>query len=246
MSLIGKLRDWGESLFTSKKTYIAQQSLPMTSGYSDQIIPDSTGTSDVVAPCDGWVNLISSTLNGQNYQLYTEGAQFLLAGNFNCWYRASIPVKKGDVVHVHSEGTASTLRFVRSIGGGINQILQSGGALCLRLKNVLSRFSSSQVVKQLHLQKQFLLMCPHLVKNTQRHLTGLYALVEMRNVLLPRFRGIQSKLLHSATTASGQAQLFQLEKVQQYGLTLKERGRCSVTSLLALAQANLAKEVCHA
>ena len=119
MSLIDKLRDWGESLFTSKKTYIAQQSLPMSVGYSDQIIPDGTETVDVTAPCDGWVNLISGSLNGKNYQLYTEGAQFFLAGNFNCWYRATIPVKKGDVVHVHSEGTQSTLRFVRSIGGGL-------------------------------------------------------------------------------------------------------------------------------
>ena len=141
MSLIDKLRDWGESLFTSKKTYIAQQSLPISVGYSDQIIPDGTETVDVTAPCDGWVNLISESLNGRNYQLYTEGAQFLLAGNFNCWYRASIPVKKGDVVHVHSEGTQSTLRFVRSIGGGLNQILQAlGGGLC-HISHPFNRFS---------------------------------------------------------------------------------------------------------
>lgn len=149
VGLIDFLRGWGESLFTSKKAYIAQQSLP-NAQESVITVPNESTEYTTVSPIDGWACMISNDGNLGNFQLFTNEIHSVISVPTPFWFRGFIPVKKGDTVNYRCSGSGSTggkLSFIRSIGEGLNQILQSGGALCLRLKTIFNRCSSSPAVR---------------------------------------------------------------------------------------------------
>ena len=137
MSLIDKLRDWGESLFNSKKAYIAQQSLPTESFVSQVSVPNDEGNHSYISPIDGWVQYMPINGNATNVQLHYQNVHSVMASGVPFTFYGFVPVQKGVEVLARSSGDSGVLLFIRSIGGGLSSILQSGGALCLRLKTIL-------------------------------------------------------------------------------------------------------------
>lgn len=117
VGLIDYLRGWGESLFTSKKAFIAQQSLPNTK-VSVITVPNDDTTHATVSPIDGWACMISNDGNADNFQLFTNETHSLIALTGRFWFRGFIPVKKGDTVNYRCSGSGAHLDFIRSIGGG--------------------------------------------------------------------------------------------------------------------------------
>lgn len=128
VGLIDYLRNWGESLFTSKKAYIAQQSLPNTQ-QSEITVPNDDTTHETVSPIDGWACMISNDGNVENFQLYTNEIHSVISSSTPCWFRGFIPVKKGDVVNYrcYSSGAGAHLDFIRSIGGGLARLFKRLG-----------------------------------------------------------------------------------------------------------------------
>lgn len=120
VGLIDYLRNWGESLFTSKKAYIAQQSLP-NAIESVITVPNDDTTHTTVSPIDGWACMRSDDGNVTNYQLFTNEVHSVISTVGGIWFRGFIPVKKGDTVYYrcHSSGAGAHLDFIRSIGGGL-------------------------------------------------------------------------------------------------------------------------------
>lgn len=138
------LRNWGESLFTSKKAYISNQAMPSTSSINVDIGSAGTISNQFVAPETGYMIFNGTTQRlGQQTQMWN-------SGNFNPKATAPnstsivnwLPVAKGQVISFYYDTgmTDITIRFFRSIGGGINQILQAiGGGLC-HLSHSFNRF----------------------------------------------------------------------------------------------------------
>lgn len=117
VGLIDFLRNWGESLFTSKKAYIAQQSLP-NAKESEITVPSDDTTRTTVSPIDGWACMISNDGKVVNFQLFTNEVHSVIALTTPYWFRGFIPVKKGDTVNYRCSGSGAGahLDFIRSIG----------------------------------------------------------------------------------------------------------------------------------
>lgn len=119
------LRNWGESLFTSKKAYIAKQPLP-GSFHSSQTITTTSEYQDFISPVDGFASIDTRTSeSGIRFRLINErDADTWIGQSFykgtNATYSACVPVNKGDKVRLTYTKTGSQLllNWIRSIGGG--------------------------------------------------------------------------------------------------------------------------------
>ena len=120
------LRNWGESLFTSKRAYISNQAMP---GDTDVIVsanPASTNPVRFVAPSDGYVYVSDRGVNNQVSSLEVNHADYgpfgtRSFGDGNSIIRLIFPVKKGRSVDINFSNTALTdivCRFRATIGGG--------------------------------------------------------------------------------------------------------------------------------
>lgn len=109
-----------EAVFSSKKAFIAQQSLPNTQESAITVPNDST-VRTTVSPIDGWACMNSNDGNVANFQLFTNEIHSLISSPTPLWFRGFIPVKKGDTVNYRcsSSGSGARLSFIRSIGGGL-------------------------------------------------------------------------------------------------------------------------------
>lgn len=113
---IDLLRNWGESLFTSKKAYISNQALP-----SDSVISIGAPTTDVyfeyTAPSDGYIvaRIVGAT-DCQTVQIETRTIPGVWTSNDNIKcsvWGTYIPVRKGQV----------TKTLVRYDAPGLSQML---------------------------------------------------------------------------------------------------------------------------
>lgn len=245
------LRNWGESLFTSKKAYIAQQSLPNTQE-SVITVPNDDTTHTTVSPIDGWACMNSNDGNVDNFQLFTNEIHSLISLPGTFWFRGFIPVKKGDVVNYRCSGSSSgaILRFIRSIGGGLSSIIQSGGALCLRLKNCFKRLTSSPSHKPCQQRQQ------RKVQRLTEAGTQSFRLSTAMRCSSHQMRQTLTHLRYSVVTLCrchrrmlnlGLLSMFHAEKGKQYTQLLTERVDRYYALSGRLFQNNLiAKEVCHA
>ena len=120
------LRNWGESLFTSKRAYISNQAMP---GDTDVVVsanPSSTNPVRFVATSDGYVYVSDRGVNNQVSSLEVNHADFgpfgtRSFGDGNSIIRLIFPVKKGRSVDINFSNTALTdivCRFRATIGGG--------------------------------------------------------------------------------------------------------------------------------
>ena len=260
MSLIDSLRSWGESLFTSKKAYIAQQAMPSENSIT-LIDSDNTASYEYIAPADGYMWISTKYKNESGIvQLYDETAEYSYQTekqNSNARLKFMIPVRKGDKVQKTGTLTVDLLKFIYSIGGGANRLLSQavrcvrGGGLCL--KNFSARFlkqclrarratlrlsacpMESPLSKHIHCQQAPL----------SSRLTGGYKF--KRSATL--YKSILSRALLSSITKISDGHL-------SYCLSRKDRTSCMASlkdssetytfGLFTIKQTNnLATEVCH-
>ena len=112
------LRNWGESLFTSKKAYIAQQSLPTESFVSQVSVPNDESNHSYISPIDGWVQYMPTSGSATNVQLHYQNVHSVMASGTPFTFYGFVPVQKGVAVIARSSGDSGVLLFIRSIGGG--------------------------------------------------------------------------------------------------------------------------------
>ena len=118
VGLIDFLRSWGESLFTSKKAYIAQQSLPTEPFVSQVSVPNDESSHSYISPIDGWVQYIPTNGSANNVQLHFRNLHSVMASGTPFTFYGFVPVQKGVTVIALSSGDPGVLLFIRSIGGG--------------------------------------------------------------------------------------------------------------------------------
>lgn len=242
MSLIEKLRDWGESLFTSKKAYIAQQSLPTESFVSQVRVPNDEGNHSYISPIDGWVQYMPTNGSATNVQLHYQNVHSVMASGTPFTFYGFVPVQKGVAVLARSSGDSGVLLFIRSIGGGDNKILQAvGGGLC-HLSQSFNRFSiyslrslkqSGSAIKQCLLQVPFTSTVFRVTVLKLRLLMAM-RLSKVTSILsLQNFFLTELKLLQTAIKGLGQVSLSQSEKGQ---MLLTIRGFRVQQTLFSLEQ----------
>ena len=90
-NFLNTLRAWGESLFTAKKGWIAEQSLPVVSG-SFQTKTSQSGST--VSPVNGWARVQAQC---NSLQAASGGGDCLVTvdNQNNNWPSIILPVKKG-------------------------------------------------------------------------------------------------------------------------------------------------------
>lgn len=154
MSLKDLISTLIESVFTSKKSFIAEQAA-IDAGVQDITITES-GQS-FVAPCSGYayVRFGGLTESNKSYlNIQTEHLQhqhdLSIVGYVNSIH---VPIQKGEKVIVSFNGFTDPnthfIRFCKMIGGGLNSILQAlGGGLCLlsHLSRVCSISSQRKLI----------------------------------------------------------------------------------------------------
>ena len=91
-NLLNTLRAWGESLFTAKKGFIAEQSLPNGETVYQES-SDLQGSTTI--PFDGWCRIQAHC----NYiQANSDGLFFTIGNQGNIYPCLSLPVRKGQTV----------------------------------------------------------------------------------------------------------------------------------------------------
>lgn len=117
VGLIDFLRNWGESLFSSKKAFIAKQAMPSTQrGINVQISPTMK---NYVAPSDGFLALLTEDSNGYA-ECRNESAEYLYSRSNGNSASAYIPMAKGQAATYrqsqNGEGYCYA-KFIPLIGG---------------------------------------------------------------------------------------------------------------------------------
>lgn len=92
-NFLNLLRAWGESLFTAKKSWIGEQSLPTISG-SVQTFNNQTGS--VVSPVSGWARVQAQC---DMLQASFGDCLITVANQNNNWPSVILPVKKGATLY---------------------------------------------------------------------------------------------------------------------------------------------------
>ena len=129
MSLIDSLRNWGESLFASKKAYIAAQAMPGNSSISINV--SAGARTEYTTPSDGYVNF-QAKANKKNVvswlQVWGDQLAQTVNANLNSSDELSInlPFKKGAIVYLSNGGGLVNLsaKFVYLVGGGLTAFLR--------------------------------------------------------------------------------------------------------------------------
>ena len=127
VGLIDYLRNCGESLFTSKKAYIAKQSLPTESFVSQVSVPNDESNHSYISPIDGWVQYMPINGSATNVQLHYQNVHSVMASGTPFTFYGFVPVQKGVAVLARSSGDPGVLLFIRSIGGGITRFFKRLG-----------------------------------------------------------------------------------------------------------------------
>lgn len=121
MSLIDSLRSWGESLFTTKKAYIAQQSSPQSTPSSTiECVKGTWG--QATSPIDGYANIYAT--NGAS-----AGNLFLQSNERKCRLGTAssgdagliMSVSKGEAISywVDTMFENCSISYFKKIGGGL-------------------------------------------------------------------------------------------------------------------------------
>ena len=134
-----------EAAFGNKKAFIASQAVP---NYVESAATEISVTSgqNVVAPYDSVVSA-RTTLGKPNLKVScnvnSKPISSMYGINTGTNIATAFPIKKGDQINLvpaaDSEARAMSLCFFKLVGGGLNWVIQSGGELCLRLKNTLKK-----------------------------------------------------------------------------------------------------------
>lgn len=226
MSLKDLISTLIESAFTSKKVFIANTSAPNWTGKITIYNGTSANPVTQTAPADGYYQ---QHVNGYPSQGYND----ISAPNETRAFVANMPessamirVAKGDkvVMSVLSFDSiiSRTIAFIPCIGGGLRSIIQSGGALCLRLKTIFNRCSNSLARKQCLEEAIWALLKPC---NLIRHLIGSLL---RKGILLLRvtivFSGWQFKQCGAVNTRIDSLSMRIPECIQAFH-TLAQKGR---------------------
>ena len=242
VGLIDFLRNWGESLFSSKKEFIAAQAMPAES--STEYSYESTDSVTFTAPSDGYLTIGASQANGETRIICWGGVESTIADKSGEALAVFSPMRKGQVKYF----SVSAYRFVRFyplVGGGLSSILQAiGGGLCL-LSYSFNRFTSSLVRKPCRANQTLTLeVCQRLVRGAKR--TPL-SQMDTLSCLGFTLRQLKSRTLQNTFELNHQQVfqqvfLFPLVKAIKSISTAntQEQGACSLSSLRPSAQANLA------
>lgn len=237
-----------EAVFGKKKAFIAQQAMP-----SNSSISVGQGLSSYVATEDGYLRFLAKTTNAQspwfNVDVYNGISAYLPAIGFqNGISSFAIPVKKGDSISFKADNCEiQNISLFKLVGGGLNSILESGGALCLRLKNTLARSLNSVAGKQCRQTRLF--KWEH--QKTESHLTTLHRAMGTsvcESLMRQTQHSPKSRLQRTKFCLSFQPThllerlAYQLKKVKLYQLShdMKRRAEVPVSSFQLSAQANLA------
>lgn len=138
MSLKDLISTLIEAVFGSKKAFISNQAMPNVASHIT--LANNVGNeTEFVAPSNGYVCLQGQS-NAVNNELSLVSNELRSSSwGVNGWgVRIFLPIGKGQSFKAASNGFAfNALTFISSIGGGLSSIIQSGGAVCLRLKTIL-------------------------------------------------------------------------------------------------------------
>ena len=200
---------------------------------------------EVVAPNDGYLNFDA---RGSKANVTYLQSHALIYSDSSLRHGLMVPVKKSERVILYSgcDGLA-TLTFLRTVGGGLNSILESGGALCLRLKNTLARSLNSVAGKQCRQTRLFKWesqkMESHLTTLRQVMATSVCGSLmrQMQLLLKSRPQRIESCLSFQPPDLLGQL-VYPLKKVKLYQLSrdMKRVEGVPVSLFPLSAQANFA------
>lgn len=119
MSLKNLISTLIESAFTSKKPFIAQQSLPSAVYSQVNVLDISDQNLQIVCPCDGWARLGSDTSNSSTIVLISSSFETTISLDSG-WLCQTIPIRKGSTLYYRITGSTGKLQFIRSIGGGVD------------------------------------------------------------------------------------------------------------------------------
>lgn len=254
MKLTDYLQAWGDSLFKRNKTVIVQQ-LGLDYNRNVAIRNDVISSEDNIsytAPGDGVITSYLHDKTAINGVMTTIGSISLLnMGSLTGAATTAIlaPVKKGENVTIFTktfDNANRVVRFIPYIGGGLNSILESGGELCLRLKNTLARSLNSVAGKQCRQTRLF--KWEH--QKTESHLTTLHRAMGTsvcESLMRQTQHSPKSRLQRTEFCLSFQPThllerlAYQLKKVKLYQLSPDTmlRGKVPVSLFPPLAQPNL-------
>lgn len=119
MSLKDLISTLIESAFTSKKSFIAKQSLSSGAIVSQTTLSPANEERTAVAPCDGFAVISSTEFKVTNIQANCKGISSTYANPSGETFAVMwVPVSKGETLTYFLSGASGGLRFIRSIGGG--------------------------------------------------------------------------------------------------------------------------------
>lgn len=240
MNLIDKLRDWGESLFSSKKAFVAHQALPQ--GNIGRVVVQLQNADGwtYTPPADGYLS--ADIFSADQVFLHSGLLSYVDAGDRK---GVILPVRKGENVSVGSANYSQTsaLYFFPLIGGGyLSSILQAiGGGLwkLSHLNRSFNRFSSSAVAKQcLQSMGQFGTLYQDNLELLSRRLMALYRSLETRRFLLSSLSSAELKHRPMGTMVSGRQSVLRSKRVLWLNTIPTDQGRKTLFSLRVSACLN--------
>ena len=158
----------------------SSQAMPSTSEIS---VSASEGEGSFTAPTDGYLVLGASRKSSSDFAVINIWNNINTCSASSAGYgqsRAYVPCKKGKTVQFSIIGNVDRSAFISTIGGGLKAFAQSGGALCLRLKTIFNRFSSSLVAKRIH--HRVLYKSTYRQRVSWQHKTGISFSAQLRAV----------------------------------------------------------------
>lgn len=227
----------------------SSQAMPSTSEIS---VSASEGEGSFTAPTDGYLVLGASRKSSSDFAVVNIWNNINTCSASSAGYgqsRAYVPCKKGKTVQFSIIGNVDRSAFISTIGGGLSSILQSGGALCLRLKTILHQ-SATLLTKDPFLQTNLsTFSLRKQAKLMSRPLTVMLSVLSQISLMLNQsilatgnllYRLLLATLMHGAVLGSLVKKGMLLQLISR---VLGDR-HFDLYSL-GMVQANLAKEVCH-
>ena len=229
------------------KLFHMSGSQAMPSDSTQEYEYENTTEQTFVAPSDGYLTIGSGVSNGSSHCVCWGGIETTVASNEATAVFA--PMKKGQTRYF-SVTSYRFVRFIPTIGGGLSPILQSGGALCLRLKTILHQSATLLTKDPFHQTKLSTFSLRKQPKLMSRPLMAMLSVLPQISLMLQQsilatgnllYRLFLATLTHGAVFGSRVKKGILLQLISRVlanrHFDLYSRG---------MAQANLAKEVCHA
>lgn len=227
----------------------SSQAMPSTSEIS---VSASEGEGSFTAPTDGYLVLGASRKSSSDFAVVNIWNNINTCSASSAGYgqsRAYVPCKKGKTVQFSIIGNVDRSAFISTIGGGLSSILQSGGALCLRLKTILHQSATLLTKDPFHQTKLSMFSLRKQPKLMLRPLMAMLSVLPQIPLMLTQsilvagnllYRLFLATLMHGAVFGSRVKKGILLQLISR---VLADR-HFDLYSLVT-AQANLAKEVCH-